>query len=53
MMDKLLFLGFFVGANDIHVNEEKARAIKNWSVLKTINEVCSFQEFATLYRSFI
>jgi hypothetical protein len=29
-MDKLLFLGFFVGADGIHVNEEKVRAIKDW-----------------------
>lgn len=53
MMDKLLFLGFFVGADDIHVNEEKVRAIKDWLVPKTVSEVCSFHELATLYRRFI
>jgi hypothetical protein len=53
MMDKPLFLGFFVGVDDIHVNEEKVGAIKNWSVPKTASEVCSFHELATLYRRFI
>ena len=49
MMDQLLFLGFVVGKNGIKVDEAKIRAIKDWSTLKTVREVQSFNGLATFY----
>lgn len=50
MNDKLLFLDFIVSANDIHVNEDKVLAIRDWPALKTVSEVCSFHKLATFFR---
>jgi len=47
MNDKLLFLGFIVSADDMHVNEDKVQAIRDWSTLKTVSERRSFHRLAT------
>lgn len=49
MIDKLLFLGFIVGADNIHVNEDKVQAIRDWSALKTVSERRSFHGLPTFY----
>ena len=38
-MDKVVFLGYVVSAKGIEVDEEKVKAIKEWSTPKSITEV--------------
>lgn len=42
MTDKLLFLSFVISVDDMHVNEEKVRAIRHWPTSKIVSEVHSF-----------
>jgi len=39
LTDKLLFLGFIVGAEGIQVDEEKVRAIREWPKTTTVGLV--------------
>jgi len=44
MTDKLLFLSFVISVDDMHVNEEKVRAIRHWPTSKIVSEVHSFHD---------
>ena len=46
-MEKVVFVGFVVGANGIEMDQEKVRAIREWSTPKSIAKVKSFHSLAT------
>ncbi|XP_038976596.1 uncharacterized protein LOC113461736 [Phoenix dactylifera] len=53
LTSRLLFLGYVVRFDGIHVDEEKVKAIREWPTPKTVTEVRSFHGLATFYRRFI
>ena len=48
--DNLVFLGFVVSAQGIHVDAEKIRAIQEWPSPTNVGNVRSFHGLASFYR---
>nr|GEU89472.1 hypothetical protein [Tanacetum cinerariifolium] len=53
LLREVQFLGHVINGNGIHVDPSKIKAVENWKVHRTLNEVRSFLGLAGYYRGFI
>ncbi|XP_071927650.1 uncharacterized mitochondrial protein AtMg00860-like [Coffea arabica] len=51
--DRVVFLGYVVSAQGIHVDEEKIKSIQEWPTPTSVSDVRSFHGLASFYRRFV
>jgi len=52
-MEEILILGVVVGKEQVKMEQEKIRAVKEWKMQMKVKDIESFLRFANFYRRFI
>ena len=50
---QVIFLGYVVSAQGIHMDESKIKAIREWPIPSSVQQVQSFHGLASFYRRFV